>query len=282
MKKSILKIMIGSVILEVLVICFFIIIGINGNTYFGKISASILCVFLYCIPCLFYTRLCNNEKYKYVVKVGVYMVIVAGVMSILSNWGLFDVKQKAVKLAIVSSASPIHEVIPVVSNIINSLNSAIVTLAFMAIPLSYPDINKIFNIFKKSTIVLLGLSFINTIIYIWIPEIIQYNEILQRLVLVVTILTIGSLICLLITRIMYKKEINELRNKEEKNDTTDTVKIQEPVVQLEPQVIVQDSSVVSVNQEVIQPQENTIPTTNQEVVLPKQIEEQNNDDITIV
>ena len=186
-KKNVLRIMLGSIIIEVLLICLFIILGnFNDVSAFALSSAGI--VFGYALPCLLYAKIYDNEKYKYIAISGAVIVFVAALISILALWGVINVNVTYAKT-------------------LGILNVIIWALAFISVVLSYDIDTKSFRIFRLVFIIslsLLSLCIINTILNGDFPE-----GILLRLCFVLLVLTVGSAACVSILLKMYQKEHNE-------------------------------------------------------------------------
>ena len=201
MKKGILKIMLGSVILEAILVCIFILVGSFGDVTWKSLG-SVGIIFAYSIPCLFYSKIYDDEKYKYIAISGACVVCVSALISILSLWNLIS---EGVFLA----------------KIVGTFNVTILMLAFVSWILSYISVNSLLNLFKKVSISLISLlSFFITII-IWtesFPE-----GFLARLYYVLIVLTVGSFICTLILTRIYKKEIVKVSQNEGNMQTNSNI-----------------------------------------------------------
>ena len=184
MKKDVLKVMLGSIILEVVLVCLFILIG-SFDDVAWKSLGSVGIIFLYSIPCLFYSRIYDNEKYRNIVFVGTTAVCISAVLWIFNLW---DIISESMYLG----------------KIVGTLNVIIWMLVFISCLLSYASNNDLLNKFKKASMILITmLSFFITII-IWsesFPE-----GFLARLFYVLIVLTVGSFICTLILTKIYKNK----------------------------------------------------------------------------
>lgn len=199
MKKNVLKIMLGSIIIEALLICLFILTG-ELDEIAVRALASIGIIIGYSIPCLFYSKIYDNEKYKYIAISGSVIVCISALMDILNLWNLFTRGE-------------------FLSNMMKTFDVVIYMLVFISWILSFVSVNNLLNLFKKISILLiLLLSFSQTII-IWMGK---FPEgFLARLYFVLIILTISSFICTLILTRVYKKEMDKMGQSEQKNRFTD-------------------------------------------------------------
>ena len=190
MKKSILKIMLGTIILEVLLVCTFILLG-SFDEILGKMMLSVAVVFFYSIPCLFYARLYDNDKYKEISLCSSLVVFLAAVITILA----------------------IVEVLPgnvFFDKTLGVLRILIGGLTFISWLLYYPNVNRIFSGFKETSIGLITMVCALSIpIYImdFLPE-----NLFGRLYYMLIVLSSGSFICTLILSVIYKKEIKNYPN----------------------------------------------------------------------
>ena len=201
MKKGILKIMLGSVILEAILVCIFILVG-SFDDVTWKSLGSVGIIFGYSIPCLFYSKIYDDEKYKYIAISGASVVCVSALISILGLWDLISEGE-------------------FLGKIVETFNVIIWMLAFISWILSYISVNSLLNLFKKVSISLISLlSFFITII-IWtdsFPE-----GFLARLYYVLIVLTVGSFICTLILTRIYKKEIVKVSQSEGNMQTNSNI-----------------------------------------------------------
>ena len=195
MKKGVLKVMLGSVVLEAIIVCVFILIG-KFNDIAWKSLASVANIFLYSIPCLFYARVYDNEKYRNLAVVGTIVVGILALNSILSLWGLLG-----------SYA--------ILQKIIYTLSIVMWALAFISWALSYESVNNLLNLFKKIFISLLSILSLILIIIVWIEK---FPEgFFSRLFYVLIVLTFGAFVCILILTRMFKKELINQSNEIEEN-----------------------------------------------------------------
>ena len=184
-KKSILKIMLGSIILEAILVCVFILIGSFDDIAWNSLRLDGI-IFGYSIPCLFYSAIYDNEKYKYISITGACVVCVTALISLLGLWDLIIVGD-------------------IFEKILLTFNVIIWMLALISWVLIYTSVNKLLNLFKKISISLISLLSL-IIIFIILTE--KYPEgFFERLYYVLIVLTVGSFICTLILTRIYKKEI---------------------------------------------------------------------------
>lgn len=198
MKKAILKIMLGTVILEALLVCVFILIGDFDDVAWQSIE-SVGIIFGYSIPCLFYSKIYDDEKYKYIAITGSGVVCITTVMSILSLWDLMGESD-------------------ILVNILGTLNVVVWSLTFISWILSFISVNNLLSTFKKISITLILLESIFTTFNIWagFPE-----DFFARLYYVLMVLTVCAFICTLILTRIYRKEMIEALKKESDEKTID-------------------------------------------------------------
>ena len=201
MKKGILKIMLGSVILEAILVCIFILVGSFDNVTWKSLG-SVGIIFGYSIPCLFYSKIYDDEKYKYIAISGASVACVSALISILDLWNLISEGE-------------------FLGKVVETFNVIIWMLAFISWILSYISVNSLLNLFKKISISLISLlSFFITII-IWTESF--PKGFLARLYYVLIVLTVGSFICTLILTKIYKKEIEEISQNEGNMQTNSNI-----------------------------------------------------------
>ncbi len=193
MKKNVLRIMLGSIIAEVIIVCLLILIGDFDEIAWQTIG-SIAIIFGYSIPCLFYAKVFDNEKYKAIAIIGSFIVFFAGLISVLNLWNpLFDEDFE----------------------LIATFNVIIWMLAFISWILSLSTVNQVLNLFKKIGVSLLAILSLFVIDDIWSKNF--PKGFLARLYYVLIVLTIGSLICILILTKVYKKEIIKSEDDKQNN-----------------------------------------------------------------
>lgn len=191
MKKNILKVILGSIILEAVLVCVFILIG-NFDTLAWRALGSVGIIIGYSIPCLFYSKIYDDEKYKYIAICGTTITCITVLISILRLWDL------------IGDGGDFLE------NLLGSFNVIIWLLVLISSLLSFKSGKKLLNIFKYISIYLMVLLalFINVIIWTeTFPE-----GFLSRLYYILIVLTVGSFICTLILTVIYKKEIEKASN----------------------------------------------------------------------
>ena len=180
--------MLGTIILEAILVCIFILMGNIISIAALRTLESVGIIFIYSIPCLLYSKIYDNEKYRYMATGGACLAFVAAILSILNTWNLIGISESLVKIN-------------------TTLTIIIWMLAFISYILSYISINNTLDIFKKSSITLITLLSIWTTIIIWtsIPK-----GFFLRLYLVLIVLTIASFICTVILIRVYKREIERV------------------------------------------------------------------------
>lgn len=209
--------MLGSIILEVILVCLLILIGDFDEIAWQAIG-SIGIIFGYSIPCLFYSKIYDNDKYKAIAVIGSYIAFFAALISVLNLWG------------------------PLIEGdfeLIATFNVVIWMLAFISWILSLSSVNEILKLFKKINVILLTILSFFIIVDIWsanFPE-----GFLARLYYVLIVLTIGSLICLLILTKVYKKEIVTSEYDKQKSDSNNDKPLQSTVLQEEKTEITDNS-----------------------------------------
>ena len=185
MRKNVLKVMLGSIIVEAILVCLFILIG-NFDYVSWRALGSVGIILLYSVPCLCYAKIYDNEKYK---SIAIGSVILAGVLAliiILLIWQLLGENDFLLKIVYIA-------------------NDILWGLAIISWILSIPSINNLLSIFKKISIsltILLSLFIAFMILVENFP-----TEFLLRLYWVVIVLTVGSWICISILTRIYRKDL---------------------------------------------------------------------------
>lgn len=188
MKKNILKIMLGSIILEAILVCIFILIG-DFDSFAWNALGSVALIFCYSIPCLFYSKIYDNEKYRYIANIGASLACILALVQILLLWKIITA---GIFLTQISS----------------SIAILVYLLAAISWILSITTLNKLLENFKNISITLSILLSSFRILSIWNENFLE--GFLLRLFYVLIVLTIGSFICTLILKRIYNKELNEI------------------------------------------------------------------------
>ena len=194
MKKIILKVILGSIILEAILICIFILLG-NFNEVSWKSLASVAIVLECSIPCLFYAKIYDNPKYKNVAIFGVAISGIDAVISILTLWTGFKNS--------------------IIGKVTGTLQNIMWLLVFISELLSYNSIEKIVNYFKKISIYAMIVLNIFILTIIWTEKFPE--DFVARLFYMIIVLTVASYIATLIVVRIYKKNINANLNSENRN-----------------------------------------------------------------
>ncbi len=184
MKNNVLKIMIGSIIVEVLLICIFILF--KSFNYRAIFSVGI--IFAHTIPCLFYSKIYDNYEYRFIAVIGSILAFVSCLIQILFLWNVITVGIFLTKLLL-------------------SLRIIMAMLAIVSLTLSFNTQNRTFILFKKITNSLLIILSLYINIVVWLE--ISSNNFLLRLFLILLVLTTGSLACTFILAIIHKNEKEE-------------------------------------------------------------------------
>ena len=237
MKKTILKIMLGSVILEAALICIFILTGTIAEETTWRAISSVLFIFGYAIPCLFYSRIYDNEKYKYIAIVGAAVASVLALISILKVWELI----------------PAGEIL---GKFEGTLSTVVYMLVFISWVLSYASTNNLLNLFKEISISLIIILSFWIVIIIWT---IFPTGFLGRLFWVLIVLTVGSYICTLILTRIYRKELIKESQKEMMNTDDNPNPMPQTSVSQQP---LPNNSVQNQNTSPVQSMESSIPPMN--------------------
>ena len=184
MKKNILRIMLGSIIVEVLLICIFILTE-NFNVSSIRALSSVGIIFAYSIPCLVYSRIYDRDEYKYIAAVGVSIACCLALIEILIIWEIIAAGK-------------------ILTKIIASMNNLTWGLVFISLILSFASVNDLLNLFKKISISLIAIlnAFVLFIIWAGFP-----GSFMFKLFLVILVLTVGSLVCTSILIIVHRKEL---------------------------------------------------------------------------
>lgn len=194
MKKIILKIILGTIILEAILICFFILLGDFNEISFKSISS--IAIILECsIPCLFYSKIYDSPKYKNIATLGIAISGIDALISILTLWTEFENN--------------------LIEKFTGTLQSLMWMLVFISQLLSYNSTEKIVKYFKRISIIALIVLNIFILTIIWtenFPE-----DFVARLFYMVIVLSVASYIATLIIVRIYKKTITPSLKDENKN-----------------------------------------------------------------
>ena len=192
MRKATLKVMLGTVIIEVILVCVLILMG-KLNDVVGRTMLSVAIIFFNSLPCLLYARIYDDEKVKMIAVVGAILTSVAALLGILNVWKLIDVN------------GALEKVVKVIEIFVWSL-------ALISWILSYKPINKVVNIFRNSSSISLAIFSLLTAIMVLIDY--ELEGFMLRLYFVLMVITAGLYVCMYIVTKIYKKEFIE--QKEEK------------------------------------------------------------------
>lgn len=170
MKNNVLKLMIGTIIVEVVLVCILILVGEMDSVGMNAIGSGLI-ILEVLIPCSMCAKIYDRNEYKYI---GIAAMVIAFIIVVLATLGIWEIifEEKDVE------------------NIVGALHSILWYLGFTSIILSYPKDNKVLNRFKIATIIIMGLlSLFITVLFIKedFPD-----GFLARLFFVLIILSIGS------------------------------------------------------------------------------------------
>ncbi len=182
MKKAVLKILLGTVIAEMILACFFILIDDIGGLS-EKTLTSVMVVFFYSLPCLIYSKLYDNSEYKTIAIIAAITAGGAAILNIISMWTLTEVNGNLAKLYA-------------------TLNILACMFMLLSAVLPLHRRNKMFKAFRTLSIVTL-LS-ITLLIEIFLLGEFFPNGFGARLVAIISILGFGSFIATLILSKIYK------------------------------------------------------------------------------
>ncbi len=187
MKKSILKVMLGSIIVEAVLVCIFILMG-DFNEVSWRSLGSVATIFYCSLPCLCYAKIYDNEKYKGLAIFGAIVACICALTSILVIWELIETDITIFKVNI----------------IVETLMWALAIISWI---LSIDSVNDIVKRFKTISISLTSLLSLFIIINTLLGE---FPEgFLARLYWVIIVLTVGSWICMSILTRIYRKELEK-------------------------------------------------------------------------
>ena len=192
MKKNILKILVVSLIVSALIGIFAIITGTFG-TLEAKILSTTLTIFMFSISGLCCSTIYEIKKYKKISIIGIIISLISAIYTILIIWGVLDI-------CIIFCKNQNRNTWRILwSLIILSCSSAHLSLI-----LKIDNKNDIVQKTKLGAIVIsLLLDFI-ILMLSW--SIIQYNDIYNRILIVLAILvTLGTIITPILNKI-YKKD----------------------------------------------------------------------------
>ncbi len=187
MKKGVLKIMLGSIILEAILVCLFILIGKLSLVSWYSIS-SVGVIFLYSLLCLMCSRVYDDYEYRNVAILGAVFASLTALLIILEIWHVIGYSTFILKL-------------------VSTTNSIAIALSFSSWILSYASVNDIMEKFKKATIILISILSTVFIALTWFGN--NLGGFFLRLYYVLIVLTVVSFVCTLILTRVYKKELLE-------------------------------------------------------------------------
>lgn len=239
MRKVILKIMLGAIIAEVCLVCILILTGNIASIGYRSL-ASVGTIFLYSIPCLAYSEIYYNKKYKYIAICGASFAGILALISIIEMWS--------------------SDFGSIFSSKFNSTLSVIVwALAIVSYILSYISSNKLVNLFKKLNMIVITILSAFIIFFVWMG--VLPDGIFARLFYMLIVLCAGLIIGFLILTKIYKNEISRLSSEDENLNTVPQTNQSAPI---NPQSIntVVNTNVSSNTQPVAPVVNNNEPTNN--------------------
>jgi len=192
MRKATLKVMLGTVIIEVILVCVLILMG-ELNEVVGRTMLSVAIIFFNSLPCLLYARIYDDEKIKMIAVFGTILTSVVALLGILNVWKLIDVN------------GALEKVVEVIEIFVWSL-------ALISWTLSYKPINKVVNIFRNASSISLAIFSLFSSVMVLIEY--KLEGFMLRLYFVLMVITAGLYVCMYIVTKIYKKEFIE--QKEEK------------------------------------------------------------------
>lgn len=198
MKKVILKVILGSIVLQALLICFFILLGDIGDI--GWKSLESVAIVLECaIPCLFYAKIYDIPKYKIVAVLSMCVSGCAALVFILSLWiNLSYLEYSGIYSAINKSVS--------------TLQYLMWFLAIISLLLSYNIDKKILKSFRNVSICSFGILYLFIFVIIWVVDF--PDGFLARLFYMLVVLAPASGISTIIIAKIYKND-NSIDTKQE-------------------------------------------------------------------
>ena len=188
MKKNVLKILIGSIMLEAILVSIQILTGDYINTVMWQVILSLLIISEYSIPCLLYAKIHDDGEYESITVYGTILACILAFVQILTIW----------------------QILPILNNdILNKINITLNIIVWVqaVIPwmLSYRIEKNIVDILKKITIALIILVSLWTIEIIWTEKLPE--EFMLKLFIILIVLNSASLISTVILILTNKNEI---------------------------------------------------------------------------
>ena len=182
MKKAILKVLVGTIIAEMILACFFVLIDDMGDLSENTLM-SVMVVFLYSLPCLIYSKLYDDSNYKTIAIIATITVGGAALLNIISMWTLTEVNGSLAKLY-------------------TTLNLLACMFILLSVILPLHHENKMFKTFRALSI--MTLLSITLLIEIFLLGEFFPDGFGARLVAIISILGFGSFIATLILSKIYK------------------------------------------------------------------------------
>lgn len=169
MKKVILKVIIGTIILETILVCFFILLG-DFNEVSLKSMGSLAIILECSIPCLVYAKIYDNPKYKIISTIGAIISSISAIILILMLWT--DLKNEIIAKSVVTLQDFMWILVP-----ISKL-------------LSYNSEGRVINILKKISICAWSVLSIFVLVIIWLEK---FPEgFVARLFWIITVLAVAG------------------------------------------------------------------------------------------
>ena len=193
MRTATLKVMLGTVIVEVILVCVLILMG-ELNDVVGRTMLSVAIIFFNSLPCLLYARIYDDEKVKMIAIVGAILTSVAALFGILNVWKLMDI------------SGALEKALSVIEIFVWSL-------ALISWVLSYKPINKVVNIFRNASSISLAVFSLFSSVMVLLEY--SLEGFVLRLYYVLMVITTGLFVCMFIVTKIYKKEFLEQKEKKQ-------------------------------------------------------------------
>ena len=199
MKKNILKLMLATAVTEIVLVCIFVLFDVSGDITW-KALKSVAIIFIFLLPCLYYAKTYDDERYRYIAFTGSICSAVSALLIVLDLWGITSSSKF---LWCLKNSTELYTVIFI-------LITSLVILS---------EDSKLLTNFKKISIIIIAIFSVFDLLVLWVEyiprAIIDMLPILflSRLYLVFIILGTGFYLCTLIIAKVLKKERKEEMNK---------------------------------------------------------------------
>ena len=245
MKDSVLKIMLGTIAVNVVITCIFIL---TKDSYVVALKAvtSMESVLLYAIPFWLYCRIVDDEEYRKLATIGSVLALITSIFNALVVWGLLSQSVFMTKL-------------------VYSFNITIWVLAYLSWIYSIRTVNDLLAMLKKVSSIITIIMGLGIGLYIWTGSL--PDGFIVKLVYLLIVLGIGAFVSTFISSKFYRKEIFDMELSERSFSSYNNVGRQNNVMEdVIANAVAARNHVTVNNQTTISQPVNTSPVQSQPMV----------------